>query len=42
MNPAAPAIEGGCVMLGSFTMYQSMKDPATTNAVAAAARRRSK
>ena len=29
-------------MLGSLTMYQSMKEPMTTNAVAAAAMRRSK
>ena len=31
------AIEGAWVMLGSFTMYQIMKDPRTTPAVAAAA-----
>ena len=42
MNAAAPAIDGACVMLGSLTMYQSMKEPMTTKAVAMAASPRGK
>jgi hypothetical protein len=42
MNAATTAIDGACVMLGSFTMYQIMNDPVTVSAVAMAASRRSK
>ena len=42
MKPATAAIDGACVMLGSLTMYQSMKEPPTTSAVAGAATRRAK
>ena len=37
VKPATDAIDGACVMLGSFTRYQSMKEPATSSTTAGAA-----